>query len=60
LYNKRIKIKPYPNFQISNECFENDWRNKGVPDEYRNIFIEKEGKDIELFLNIVFDKYYKK
>lgn len=36
------------------------WRTKGIPDEYRNFFIEKEGKDIELFLNIVSDKYYKK
>jgi hypothetical protein len=37
LYNKRIKIKPYPNFQITNDCFENDVKSKSFNDPLENI-----------------------
>lgn len=37
MYNKRIKIKPYPNFQITNECFENDVKSKSSNDPLENI-----------------------
>ncbi len=30
MYNKRIKIQPYPNLKISNECFERDVKNKST------------------------------
>lgn len=54
---KNIELHRY--FEKSKSKVEH-WRTKGIPDEYKNFFIEKEGKDIELFLNIVSDKYYKK
>lgn len=60
MYNKRVKIKPYPNFQITNDCFENDVKSKSsnnpiekISDELVMIAEFKDGNRRVLRSNVV-------